>query len=36
MNLSISIVVPVYNEQDSIEIFYERLISTIKKNEMKY
>lgn len=30
-NLKVSIIVPIYNEQENIKIFFERLIKTIKK-----
>ena len=36
MNINLSVVVPVYNEEKSIEIFLERLIKTLSKIETDY
>ena len=36
MNINLSVVVPVYNEEKNIEIFLERLIKTLSKIETDY
>ncbi len=36
MNINLSVVVPVYNEEKNIEIFLERLIKTLSKIEIDY